>query len=35
MEEDLCSLALADLTMLYETFLVVKNIKEYMGSEVQ
>jgi hypothetical protein len=34
MEEDLSTLSLQDLTLLYETFLVVKNASAYKGSEV-
>ena len=35
MEEDLMAVPLNDLTLLYETFLVVRNAGEYKGSEVQ
>jgi hypothetical protein len=34
MEDDLASLSLQDLTLLYETFIVVKNASAYKGSEV-
>lgn len=35
MEEDLLALSTADLQLLYETFLVVKNPSDYKNSEVQ
>ncbi len=35
MEEDLLSLSNADLQLLYETFLVVKNQTDYKNSDVQ
>ena len=35
MDEDLFALSNADLQLLYETFLVVKNPAEYKNSDVQ